>query len=254
MKKSIYAALLLMGICVGSFIITSCSKDEKEESQPSEVAQEEDKASESGDGKDGSHEWVDLGLPSGTLWATCNVGASKPEEYGDFFAWGETSPKSGYDWSTYKYCKGTQETLTKYCLDSSCGYNGFTDALSELLPEDDAATANWGNGWQMPSDRQIVELKSKTTMESKTVNGVSGMLITSKSNGKSIFLPAAGYHRWGAIQDVGSDGRYWSRSLNTSDSNYKYTTRAFHLLLSSQYPIEDTFRAVGCSVRPVRKQ
>ena len=92
------------------------------------------------------HEWVDLGLPSGTLWATCNVGASKPEEYGDYFAWGETEPKDEYCWSTYLHCKGDYNSLTKYCHQYDYGYNGFTDNLTELEPADDAATANWGSG------------------------------------------------------------------------------------------------------------
>ena len=91
-----------------------------------------------------THEWVDLGLPSGTLWATCNVGASSPEGYGDYFAWGETEPKDYYDWSTYKWCNGNEVTLTKYCTDSFFGYNGFTDGKTELDPEDDAAYVNWG--------------------------------------------------------------------------------------------------------------
>ena len=109
----------------------------------------------------GNHAWVDLGLPSGTLWATCNVGASKPEEYGDYYAWSETEPKTTYTWSTYKWCKGSENTMIKYCVQSSSGYNGFTDALTELLPEDDAATANWGLPWRMPSKGQIEELYNK---------------------------------------------------------------------------------------------
>ena len=96
------------------------------------------------------HEYVDLGLPSGTLWATCNVGADTPEGYGDYFAWGETTPKTTYNWNTYKYCNGGEglNTLTKYCSDSNFGYNGFTDNLTVLqLMDDDAATVNWGSGW-----------------------------------------------------------------------------------------------------------
>ena len=101
------------------------------------------------------HEWVDLGLPSGTLWATMNVGASSPEGYGDNFAWGETAPKNVYNWSTYQWCMGSYDTFTKYCNISSYGYNGFTDNKLELDPEDDAATANWGPEWCMPSQEQI---------------------------------------------------------------------------------------------------
>ena len=98
------------------------------------------------------HAYVDLGLPSGTLWATCNVGASSPEEYGDYFAWGETEPKNDYNWSTYKYCKGSSTTMTKYCTSSSYG---TVDNKTELEPSDDAATVNWGSNWQMPSLEQL---------------------------------------------------------------------------------------------------
>lgn len=120
------------------------------------------------------HEYVDLGLPSGTLWATCNVGANAPEEYGDYFAWGEIQPKDYYDESTYQYCIGSYNTLTKYCNNSSYGYNGFTDNLTTLQPEDDAATANWGAGWRMPTKGEWEELYNNTTCTWTTQNNVSG--------------------------------------------------------------------------------
>ena len=101
--------------------------------------------------KEQEHEYVDLGLPSGTQWATMNIGANAPEEYGDYFAWGETEPKDYYDWGTYKWCMGNYNTMTKYCTISGYGYNGFNDGKTELDPEDDAATAAWGAGWRMPS-------------------------------------------------------------------------------------------------------
>ena len=140
------------------------------------------------------HAYVDLGLPSGLLWAACNVGANAPEEYGDYFAWGETQPKDVYNWSTYQYCMGSNNTLTKYCTDPNYGYNGFTDNLTILLPEDDAATANWGNGWRMPTKEEWQELLDNTTVTWTQQNGVNGRLFTG-SNGNSLFLPAAG--RWG---------------------------------------------------------
>ena len=116
-----------------------------------------------GGGGGGDHEWVDLGLPSGTLWATCNVGANSPEEYGDYFAWGETQPKEYYDWSTYQYCNGSHYMLTKYCPTSGYGYNGFTDNLTILLPEDDASTVNCGSDWRIPTSEEWRELFSYTT-------------------------------------------------------------------------------------------
>jgi hypothetical protein len=165
------------------------------------------------------HEYVDLGLPSGTLWATMNVGANTPEEYGDYFAWGETTPKDVYDWSTYKWCMGSFNTLTKYCDNSDYGYNGFTDGKTELDPEDDAATANWGPEWRMPSKYQIQELLDNCTTEWTTLNGVAGRLFTSNINGVSLFMPNAGY-RWDSeLEYAGSGGNYWSHTLYGSDLN-----------------------------------
>ena len=198
------------------------------------------------------HEYVDLCLPSGTLWATCNVGAASPEDYGDYFAWGETTTKEEYSWSTYKYCEGSDITLTKYCYENYHGYNGFKDTLTELEPEDDAATVNWGRGWQMPSSEQLEELisSSYTTTEWTTQNGVYGRKITSKSNGKSIFLPAAGYYNGTRLGFVGSEGNYWSRSLYMRNTGY-----ADYLLCgSSIYGLNGSGRYYGQSVRPVRQK
>ena len=196
------------------------------------------------------HEYVDLGLPSGTKWATCNVGANSPEEYGDYFAWGETEPKDEYNWSTYKWCNGSYDTMTKYCIDSGYGYNGFTDGLTELLPEDDAATKNWGSDWQMPSNDQIEELlnSSNTTTEWTTQGGVTGRRFTSKSNGNSIFLPAAGGRNDTGLSNVSSDGFCWSRSLYTFHSLYG---GSLYFYSSNIYRGND-FRYYGRSVRPVR--
>ena len=196
------------------------------------------------------HEYVDLGLPSGTLWATCNIGANSPEEYGDYFAWGETTPKSTYDWSTYKWCNGSSTTMTKYYTQSEYGYNGFTDNLTELQPTDDAATANWGSDWQMPSLAQIQELcsSSNTTTEWTQVNGVNGRKITSKSNGNSIFLPAAGYRYGTSLYSAGSYGYYWSRSLYAGDAYNAY----YLYFLSDYIGWNYGYRRFGQSVRPVR--
>ena len=97
-----------------------------------------------GNGTYKGHDYVDLGLPSGTMWATCNVGAESPDQYGDYFAWGETTPKDTYNWNTYLYSNGDYNQLTKYCSQSDFGFNGFTDNLKTLQPSDDAATTNWG--------------------------------------------------------------------------------------------------------------
>lgn len=193
-----------------------------------------------------THEWVDLGLPSGTLWATCNVGANSPEEYGDYFAWGETQPKSIYHWSTYKWgCD--EEKLTKYCNNSEYGNNEFSDNLTILQPSDDAATANWGNGWRMPTYGEWNELEQNTTSTWTTHNGVNGWLFIA-SNGSNLFLPAAG-ERWiGEFVDASSIGNYWSSALCTVIP-YQAVYFWFNL---GRCGMSNEDRYVGRSVRAVR--
>jgi len=199
-------------------------------------------------GSGGDHDYVDLGLPSGLLWATCNVGADSPEGYGDYFAWGETQPKDTYNWSTYQYFNGSNGTLTKYCNDASYGYNGFTDDLTTLLPEDDAATANWGGDWRMPTEAEWQELLDNTTVTWTQQNGVNGRLFTA-SNGNSLFLPAAG-SRWdGELYDVGFYGYYRLSSLLTVNPLY-----AWYLNFNSGgCYMGSYYRSGGFSVRPVRE-
>ena len=195
------------------------------------------------------HDYVDLGLPSGTLWATCNVGANTPEEYGDYFAWGETKPKDVYSWSTYQYCVGSNNTLTKYCSRSMYGYNGFTDSLTILLPEDDAAIANWGDGWRMPTRQEWQELFNNTTYTWTTQNGVNGGLFTAP-NGNSLFLPAAGCFFDDELGYVGSTGYYWMSSLYTDSYPYNAWICYFY-----SYPVCSMYyhdRGYGRSVRAVR--
>ena len=129
-------------------------------------------------------------MPSGTLWATCNIGANSPEEYGDYFAWGETAPKDDYNWSNYKWCNGVYQTPTKYCDKSYAGYNGFVDNKTELDPEDDAACVNWGPSWRMPTTEQEKELYEKCSSSWTVRDGVNGRLFIGP-NGNILFLPAA---------------------------------------------------------------
>ena len=195
----------------------------------------------------GDYEYVDLGLPSGLLWATCNVGADTPEDYGDYFAWGETQPKNTYNWSTYQYCNGSINTLTKYCNNSGYGYNGFTDNLTTLLPEDDAATANWGSDWRMPTEAEWQELLDNTTCTWTTQNGVDGSLFTA-SNGNNLFLPAAGCRYGSSLYYADSYGGYWSSSLNTVSSDDAW---GFYFY-SGSYLMGYNTRYYGQSVRAVR--
>ena len=182
------------------------------------------------------HEYVDLGLPSGTLWATCNVGANSPEEYGDYFAWGETEPKESYSWKTYKW-------------DSDYGPTKYSDndGKTELDLEDDAAYVNWGSNWRMPSKDQLRELSIYCNWEWIQQNNANGCKYTGP-NGNTLFLPAAGNYSGSSIlENANILGLYWSRTLNVSWPSYSYR-------LSINYMgdgINDTDRWKGYSVRPV---
>ena len=188
--------------------------------------------------------YVDLGLS--VKWAAYNVGADSPEDYGDYFAWGETRPKSVYDGSTYKYCKGSGTTLTKYCTDSS---KGKVDNKTVLEAVDDAATANWGSNWRMPTYAEQEELNNKCTWTWTTRNGVNGYKVVGP-NGNSIFLPAAGYRYDSSVSYVGSVGYCWSASLYESSP-----LSAWYMYFSSDYhhSVSSCSRIYGCTVRAVAR-
>lgn len=187
--------------------------------------------------------YVDLGLPSGLLWATMNVGATKPEEYGDYFAWGETSTKSIYKSSTYKWCNGTETTLTKYNTSSS---TGTVDNKTQLAFSDDAAFKNWGGSWRMPTDAEWTELREQCTWIWTTESGVYGYKVISKTNSNSIFLSAAGYYYDSSLFSA-NDGYYWSSSLSTDYPGYAWNVN----FNSSNVYRSSNYRYCGQSVRPV---
>ena len=198
-------------------------------------------------------EWVDLGLPSGLLWAKCNLGSTTPEEYGDYYAWGETTTKSTYNWSTYKYCtvdaEGGLATLTKYSTDSGHDFVGTPDNLTTLEAMDDVATQKLGSGARMPTRAEWEELINNTTAEWTQVNGVNGRKFTAP-NGKSLFLPAAGYRWDGELYDAGEIGYYWSSSLY---ADYPYDAWNFYFHSDDQ-GVGSNYRSRGRSVRAVRSQ
>ena len=193
--------------------------------------------------RENGHEYVDLGLS--VKWATMNVGASTPEDYGDYFAWGETTTKSTYNWSTYKLCNSDYDNLTKY--NNSYSY-GRIDNKNTLELIDDAARANWGGKWRMPTYAEMTELRNKCTWIWTTQNGVEGYKVISKSNGNSIFLPAAGYRSNSSLDYVGSYGYYWSSSLNT---NYSSSAWYVYFNSSNESMSNGSRRYSGHSVRPV---
>lgn len=209
------------------------------------------KKSNGGNGTCNGYDYVDLGLRSGTMWATCNVGADHPEEYGDCFAWAEIQPKTTYGWSTYTYSHCDYNHLTKYCTNSEFGYHGFVDDLKELQPCDDAATANWGEGWRTPTYSEWVELLTRCDYAWTTQNGVNGFLFTAR-NGNSIFLPAAGSRMDADSSHVGSGGYYWSSSLSKSLPDM---AKGFSFSCNGgdwvDHDIYDCGREFGLSVRPV---
>jgi len=162
---------------------------------------------------------VDLGLPSGIKWASCNVGATMPEDYGNYYAWGEVLPKTYYSFGTYKYSNNGYDydaKLTKYCSDADDGDNGFTDNKTTLELEDDAAYMNWGSNWRMPNDAEWTELLDNCTWTWTTQNDTNGYIVTSKVNDNFIFLPAAGCRYDYVLHATGTMGLYFSSSLYTT--------------------------------------
>ena len=210
-----------------------------------------------------TYEYVDLGLPSGTLWAKCNIGATNETEDGVFFQWGETSGVSGslvgkysdenYSWATYKYCNGTEKTLTKYNNDSSYGK---VDNKTTLDTEDDAARAIMGGDWRMPTSNEFQELIDNTTnkwFENYNGSGINGKKFTSKKNGNSIFFPASG-HAYDADVDMrGFYGLYWTSSLNTSGRSDYGLCLFFDSGDDGGNPHNNEDRCDGLAVRGVRK-
>lgn len=215
-----------------SFALSSCSDDDEGD----DVTPDQEQAG-------GSEclvdvEAVDLGLPSGTRWAPMNIGATYPEGYGDYFAWGETTTKRTYDQSTYKWMNGQTDQIIKYTYDdgqiSASWYdengNFIGDGKTTLDPADDAATANWGSAWRMPTVEEWTELYEKCAWTWQSANGVEGVgagySVTGPS-GNSIFLPAAGlrhaslkFDSGNHLYDAGTNGYYWSSDLYADNSVY----------------------------------
>ncbi len=228
--KKVFSILM---IAFAMSVMVACSKDNGENTPPE---------------PEPAIEWVDLGLPSGTLWAKCNLGATAPEEYGDYFAWGETTTKEVYNWSTYRYCTAEGDsllTLTKY--NTSEAY-GTVDSLTTLEAADDAATVILGGGARIPTSDEWKELRENTTLEWTTQNGVAGRLLTGP-NGNTLFLPAAGGYSDSVLYSTGVIGYYWTATLsvNRSESARIFYFREEEIRLNVR-----TGRFSGISVRPVK--
>ena len=198
-------------------------------------------------GKETTVQAVDLGLPSGTLWADRNVGAKAPEDYGAFFSWGNTEPHypmhKGIDWGDNDDAFDKENAFSSDNYEKSDGYklNGDID-LSH-----DAARINMGKPWQMPTSEQFQELYDNCTWERKTLNGINGYLVTSKINGNSIFFACSGYCYGTSLSNRGSGGVYWSSSYySAADAYYLYFDS------SNVHPQGSDYRRYGFSVRAVQ--
>ena len=230
-------------------------------------------------GQIAGHDYIDLGLPSGTLWATYNVGATKPTEFGNYFAWGETEPKDVYDWNTYKYCTAylnefdlwKLQSITKYNFGNE--YTGTIDNQSILLSEDDAATANWGKEWVMPTIDDLKELSSECYIVwTNDYSGAKGIIVYKAKRAEDkgqrvestqspstdysiadahIFLPAQGFREGLDVLNVGSEGGYWLSSLDEKEESHSYL-----YLFSNENGYWEGYvsnRYLGCPVRAVSK-
>ena len=251
MKSRIFLFLAILSV-VGMLAMSGCHRDDDEESWGGNVRISR------ATGELAGHGYVDLGLPSGTLWATCNVGADSPQEYGDYFAWGETESKGNYDKYTYKYYKyyynysyfddEHRHRLTKYCprYDAEYyGYNNFYDDLTTLEPSDDAATVNWGNEWRMPTIEECQELFDNCVHKSATYRGIHGRHFTGP-NGNSIFLPAAGGYDGYILDGENTGGGYWASTLSMNcglGASFQFG--------SGSYLVDCDSRQKCLSVRPV---
>ena len=240
--KSIFAMMLSLSLVLGA-----CNEKDKQEpdnsGNNSQSGQEETPSFDGDEGAVDGHAWVNLGLPSGTLWATCNVGANSPEEYGDYFAWGETQPKSSYTSDNLKYYTGFDEHTDSETYSKYTGSDGKT----ELDPDDDVATANWGNYWRMPNIGDVEELYNKCTRVWTSQGGINGRLFTGP-NGNTLFLPAAGCYDESTLDGDGLYGVYMS---NTRFTDYPCAVHGLYFDSNYEKGDFDLLRYTGLSVRPV---
>ena len=214
----------------------------------------------------GKRDYVDLGLSSGTLWATCNLGAKSPEQFGDYYGWGETKPHFykdkwskplqegyyGYCWPNYRLCNRSFKTLTKYCCHEMYGNKGFTDNRVLLNPEDDAASVIMGRQWHIPTEEQWQELIDEgvwTWTNNYKNTSVSGYIVANRyNNDVHIFLPDAGFYDTNRFCQGGYTGDYWSSSLDRDNSSYARFV-SFHY--DDCYVVRNN-RYYGISIRAVR--
>ena len=263
MKRIIYLFLSLSLV-----VSTACSDDDNKTIDNGNMSENSSLVICSS-GMENSHSYVDLGLPSGTLWAACNVGASTPYENGNYYAWGETSPKTVYDYSSYKF-GDAKHAFTKYCTLESCGKSGFVDNKVVLDLSDDAAHVNWGGKWVMPTEEQLTELYKEcywVWTDSYDETDISGYVVYKATKGNKgkvsyhqlkpepsysladihIFIPASGFRCCRSLEGKGVDVGIWSSSLNPIEPSLACFVDNDADNLKNNYG----YRYCGQTVRPV---
>ena len=195
-------------------------------------------------------------------WAKSYLGATDGDTaeswYGDYYAWGEIETKPNYSWSTYKYANGSGDTLTKYCNNAEYGNEGYTDELTQLVSEDDVATVSYGGNWRMPTKAECEELLAGTTTRwvenYNNIEGLNGRVFTSKVNGNTLFMPAAGYYDGSRIDNIGFDGSFWSSSLELDAPDCAYFLVYYADSVGENIiAVSAGGRDEGFSIRPVCK-
>lgn len=267
-RSFIFKSLLFAGSLALLPALYSCGGDDEEDNKPKQDVptpangNEDDNPSnpnnpstpgnndqDNGNVTVNGHQAIDLGLPSGTKWATMNIGAEKPEDYGLYFAWGETKgypQKTTHSFGIYNYTwyDKDKHRFTKYCTNRD---DGLVDHKTTLELSDDAAHGYWGGSWRMPTVNEFEELRDNTIQEWTSMSGIYGRKITSKKNGNSIFMPATGHNDGSGVIAYGIYGCYWSSSLILSNSKSAHILR----FKSDDLYIEGMFRECGLTIRPV---
>lgn len=248
-KYKFFLPFVCMGL-IGASVVSCDDDDDKDENPGVENNQSNNGSNNSNEEQISGgkvldkHHYADLGLS--VKWAKCNVGALKPEQSGSYFAWGETSPKKKFDWSNYKYCNGSEETLTKYNNSES---NGEVDFLSQLEKSDDAAAVNWGGAWRMPTKKECMELIENTNnywTDNYNNTNVAGYVFLSKDTQytDTLFMPAAGSYAQSYNFDKNEWGNYWVADGGSSwVEHFNFWNRSVYMNF--------TDRSGGCTVRAV---
>ncbi len=242
MKRVLFLSVIAI---VSMFSLAGCEKNDDEPVNKSNIKP---------NGMENYHAYIEMGLS--VKWATWNVGADSPGDYGDYFAWGMTRINNSYNWRSYQYCiQGESDHLTRYCTNSDFGYNHYSDNDSILFSDDDVAHVKWGGAWRMPTNKEWQELLDNCKWEwcakdNTEFGGIAGWKVTSNVEGykdRFIFLPAAGYKSDSYTFEVSTCGYYWSSLL------YKEIPTYANCLFfdSGKKKVSTKSRHLGSSVRPV---